>query len=191
MHLPAMDIQFAYNLERLVYFMCGEDTSYVKAVMESVENQYNKRGPAEDSSAQQLNATTMANIQATFSSISVTDTQTLATMTSVYRESGYALCPHSAIGVFGARTLCREACPHWSSSNPIVCVLTAHASKFSETFMEATHEAAPICAWSNVEELRVMEQKFELLDKQDGDEEWLVKWIDTLKNSVIARSGAA
>lgn len=182
--LLAMDIQFAYNLERLLYFMCDEDTAYVREIMDDVENQYNQRPNAKGA---QLNATTLANIQATFSSISVSDADTLATMTRVYNEDGYALCPHSAIGVFGARSLSRASDNEWASSNPIVCVLTAHASKFSETFLKATQQAAPICGWSNVEELRVLEQRFELLSKEDGVEGWQEEWIATLKAAVVTR----
>jgi threonine synthase len=182
-----MDIQFAYNLERLLYFMCDEDTIYVKSIMEDVENQYNMRPNAKGA---QLNASTLANIQATFSSISVSDADTLATMTRVYLENGYALCPHSAIGVFGARSLDRRPGSVWASANPMVCVLTAHASKFSETFLTATEHVAPICWWSNVEELRTKEQKFELLGKDEGDAGWQDAWVAILKASVLARHGS-
>jgi threonine synthase len=182
-----MDIQFAYNLERLLYFMCDEDTDYVKQIMEEVENQYNKRPNA---AGAQLNSSTLSKIQQTFSSISVCDADTLGTITRVYQESGYALCPHSAIGVFGACSLPRVTPGPWVSLNPIVCVLTAHASKFSETFLKATNQVAPTCSWSNVEELRVLDQRFELLRKDDEDEGWQNEWISTLKESVLSRKKA-
>lgn len=182
-----MDIQFAYNLERLVYFMCDEDTAYVKEVMDDVENEYNQRANAKGA---QLNAATLANIQATFSSISVSDADTLATMTRVHLDDGYALCPHSAIGVFGARSLSRTENNKWASPNPMVCVLTAHASKFAETFLQATEQTAPICGWSNVEELRALEQRFELLSKEEGVQGWQEEWIVTLKKAVVTRGDA-
>ncbi len=132
----------------------------------------------------------MANIQAIFSSIRVSDFDTLATMTEVRKTDNFALCPHSAIGVFGARLLTREA-SLWSSRNPMVCVLTAHASKFSETYNDATGEAAPICPWSNVEDLRAREQRFEWLRKDtESSKEWQAAWIKTLKESVTTRTGS-
>ena len=179
-----MDIQFAYNLERLLYFMCGENTAYVKEVMEDVENEYNKRPNARGA---QINEETLSKIQETFSSISVDDANTLATIARVRCENGYALCPHSAIGVFGARSLHRKPDNAWSSTNPLVCVLTAHASKFSETYNSATGEAPPLCSWSNVEELRSRDQRFELLEKDDGDDAWQARWVSTLKEDVARR----
>lgn len=179
-----MDIQFAYNLERLLYFMCDENTSYVAEVMTEVENEFNKRPGAKGA---QLNASTLSNIQATFSSISVSDADTLATIRRVQDDCGYALCPHSAIGVHGARNIARHPEGLWSSANPMVCVLTAHPSKFPETFMKATGKAPPVCSWSNVLELVEKEQRFELLQK-DCEEQWEKDWVGVLKKSVSARS---
>ena len=146
----------------------------------------------ENSHGARLNATTLENIQGTFSSVCVSDENTLATIRNVFLEDSFPLCPHSAIGVFGARTLSvRRSSPgEWAAPNPLVAVLTAHASKFSETFKDATGRTAPTCWWSDVEELRVMDQRFEWLYKEEGDETWQSTWVSTLKASVASRSVA-
>jgi len=125
-----------------------------------------------------------------FSSVSVTDDKVLATISKVYREDGFALCPHSAIGVYGARSLHRES-GIWSSANPMVCVLTAHPSKFSDTFVEATGAQPPICSWSSLEKLQSRQQRFKWLRKPREEEDlqdWQSHWIATLKNDIKARS---
>ena len=90
-------------------------------------------------------------------------------MRRVREQEVFALCPHSAVGVHAATSLRREAVGLWAASNPMVCVLTAHASKFSETYEAATGEAPPLCEWSNVEELRARPQHFEWLRNVDDD----------------------
>ena len=62
-------------------------------------------------------------------------TQTLQAMREVYGAHGYALDPHSAVGVYAldhvhaVKAVCR--------SNPTICVLTAHPAKFGEACAQA------------------------------------------------------
>jgi len=86
---PAMDIQFAYNMERLLYLSSDGDDARVKTIMTKLEA----------SRAAQLPPDLLRSIQATFLSTAVSDAQTLHTMKEVFDADGYALDPHSAIGV--------------------------------------------------------------------------------------------
>lgn len=122
---PAMDIQFAYNLERLLYLCSAGDCSLVKAIMTELES----------TRAVQLPRPLLDAIQQTFLSCAVDDAQTLQAMREVYLAHGYALDPHSAIGVYAldhvhaVKAACRE--------NPTICVLTAHPAKFGEACAQA------------------------------------------------------
>jgi hypothetical protein len=67
---PAMDIQFAYNLERLLYLCSAGDCSLVKAIMTELES----------TRAVQLPRPLLDAIQQTFLSCAVDDAQTLQAM---------------------------------------------------------------------------------------------------------------
>jgi threonine synthase len=66
------------------------------------------------------------------------DADTLATMASVYRESGMLIDPRTAVGVSAARRQ-REA------GVPVVTMATAHPAKFPDAVKKATgvHPALP------------------------------------------------
>ena len=177
---PAMDIQFAYNLERMVYYMCGEDCAKVCLLMEEVEKQYRQTPGA---TGVVLDEVLLEKIQAFFSSCSVTDEETLQTIRDMKEGHDYALCPHSAIGVCAATKHFAEL----SGCAPMICVLTAHPSKFEETFTRATSRPPPQLARYPVDVLHTLPTKYEVLAKNVGDN-WRREWIDTLKGAVLARS---
>ncbi len=43
---PAMDIQFAYNLERMIYYMANQNPLVVRTIMQNMELQYTLVGDA-------------------------------------------------------------------------------------------------------------------------------------------------
>jgi len=178
---PAMDIQFAYNLERLVYFCCGERSDVLKPIMSEVDAQFSSLPGA---CGVILPDEIVKNIQKTFSSCSVSDKDTLCTIREVYEAYGYALCPHSAIGVHAAQHRFSNLC-----SDPMVCVLTAHPSKFETAFHEATHNPPPQLVSNPVHILKTLPQNFEWLRKND-DPDWRNTWIQTLKEATIRRRDA-
>lgn len=65
--------------------------------------------------------------QRTFESDRVSDQETLETIKHCYKELGYVLDPHSAIGVAAARRSIGRAGPHM----PHISMSTAHPAKFS------------------------------------------------------------
>ena len=87
---PAMDIQFAYNLERCIYYLSGENPSIVRDVMASVDRQFAYESGA---TGAQLDPNTLASIQEVFGAIAVSDDDTKTTMRLFQEEHNFTLCP--------------------------------------------------------------------------------------------------
>ena len=140
---PAMDIQFAYNMERLLYFSTEGDVGAVGAIMRQLEA----------SRAVVLPPALLTVVQRRFVSCTVTDAQTLQAMREVYAADGYALDPHSAVGVYALDhdAAVRAAC----ARQPTVCVLTAHPAKFGEAVCQAGLPKS-VCDDARVEALRAL-----------------------------------
>ena len=102
-----------------------------------------------------LPAPLLAEVQATFVSLCVSDAQTIETMRAVYQATGYALCPHSAVGVYALEQM-EEALP----VAPTICVLTAHPAKFNDAVSRAgiPPQSTPV-----VDALRKLPHRFEWL----------------------------
>lgn len=167
---PAMDIQFAYNLERMLYFASGRDAPKVAALMRTLEA----------SRAARLDRPLLAAVHSTFASVRVGDADTIGTMAAVYREHGYALCPHSAVGVFAAeQPQVLEAIP----DAPVVCVLTAHPAKFDAAVAAA---GMPRQSTPAVDALRQLPHRFEWLRAPKGlpPAEKRALWAATVREAV-------
>ena len=172
-HSPAMDIQFAYNVERMLFYMSNQDPVLTSAVMRDVDLQFSQQV---GSTGAQLDPLLLSRIQALFSSCSVSDSETLATIQRTEREHGFPLCPHSAIGVYAAQTIFRRLTEY----TPTVCVLTANPAKFERAFEAAT--GAKPNVREDVRRLYELPQRFEVLQKRN--EEWRQHWIATLKEDI-------
>ena len=184
---PAMDIQFAYNLERMLYYVTDEDASVVREIMSEVEKQYRFQS---DGLGVQLSAEIVGKIQAFFSSVSMSDALTLATMRTVYYSKGIVLCPHSAISVHAGMNdfhylLAEE------SNMKLVCVLTANYCKFESAVRRAIGEEewGRLTYPESIKLLEVAPKIFQLLSKPPGDQSvWRDHWVKAIKESVIANS---
>ena len=174
-HSPAMDIQFAYNLERMLYYICNQNPHAVSDIMRKIDDQFAFK---EGSSGVFLDRLLLNELQKVFVSCSVNDEHTLATIRDIRRDHGFDLCPHSAIGVYAALNVFSQL----TATRPTLCVLTANAAKFEESFTLATGQSPVIS--DSVAELRNAPQKFRLLSK-DGGCEWRQQWIATLKSDII------
>ena len=108
---PAMDIQVASNFERYLYYLLDEDAEAVSARVAAMQ----RDGRIEFSEAEHRRAA------GDFVANAVNDADTLDQMRATYRETGYLLCPHSAVGV--------RAAAAWPAA---VCLATAHPAKFNE-----------------------------------------------------------
>jgi len=117
---PSMDIQVASNFERYLYYLYGENPISVKESMAL----FQKTGRL--TFGQEVRQIA----QRDFSSASVNENETLATIRDFYRKEDYLLDPHTAVGL-RAGLLCQE------DHLPLICLATAHPAKFGEAVKKA------------------------------------------------------
>jgi threonine synthase len=118
---PSMDIQLASNFERYLYLLYGGDAGRVRAAFAQLAT----RGAIVFSTEEQ------AQVRGEFLSRSVDDEGTVEIIGDFYRETGYVLDPHTAVGVKAARELS-------SGESAVVCLATAHPAKFPDAVRRAT-----------------------------------------------------
>lgn len=121
---PSMDIQVASNFERYLYFLYDENPTRVREAFAK----FSKTGRMEFSPGER------ATVTSDFMSQSVDRAGTLKTIESFYKETGYLLDPHTAVGV-------RAALDHRENGIPVICLATAHPAKFEEAVIIATGQS--------------------------------------------------
>jgi threonine synthase len=119
---PSMDIQIASNFERYLYYLYNREPKRVRQAMSSFE----KRGKIEFTKEEQAQA------RRDFASVSIDQPATIDTISQIYRDTGYVLDPHSAVGVAAAERLRSDL-----QKGPTVCLATAHPAKFPEAVSRA------------------------------------------------------
>lgn len=126
---PSMDIQISSNFERLLFDLYGKDSAAIHALMESLR-QHGRFT---------LDESAHAKLKERFSAGSADDAATLAAISQLYKESGYLLDPHTAVGVDVALRTRRHA------DAPMVTLATAHPAKFPDAVTKASgvHPALP------------------------------------------------
>lgn len=126
---PAMDISVPSNFERLLFEVTGRDAEAVRRIYDT----YAQSGEADlpDEARGRLACTGL-------SAGSVSNADTLAEMERVRQETGWLICPHTAVGTLEARRL------KPSGAAATLVLATASAAKFPETVKEATGEDAPL-----------------------------------------------
>ena len=125
-HSPSMDIQVASNFERYLYYLRDENPVQVKDDMES----FTETGKLDLSKYK-------SRVGEDFLSRRVSEEETIATIGMVYKEHGYLLDPHTAVGFRAAMEL-------GSSDRPVICLATAHPGKFSEAVQKATGQVVEL-----------------------------------------------
>ena len=127
---PSMDISKASNFERFVFDLTGRDGAQTKALF---YDQLNATGSFDlsTSSAFQCAATTYG-----FASGKSTHANRLATIQSVYAQTGTMIDTHTADGVKVARE-------HLQPGVPMVVLETALPIKFAQTIEEALGKSPP------------------------------------------------
>ena len=116
---PSMDIQVASNFERYLFYLYGNDPARVRDAM------------AEFAGAGKLgfSAAEHAQVRGDFAARSVSEAETLETISTYYRQ-GYLLDPHTAVGV-------RAGLDFRRTGVPLVCLATAHPAKFGAAVSKA------------------------------------------------------
>ncbi|AWB84401.1 threonine synthase [Corynebacterium liangguodongii] len=131
---PSMDISRASNFERFIFDVTGRDAA-LTADLFAVKT---KQGGF---SADELgNSEALRAIREDYGFYSGTSTHAdrVATIKNVHAEHGYLLDPHTADGMYVARSLAGQV------ETPIVVLETALPVKFSETIEEALGAAPPV-----------------------------------------------
>jgi threonine synthase len=124
---PSMDIQLASNLERYLYYLFNENPARVREAFAELQ----QTGRILFSAAE------IEQVQSEFLTCTVDEKMTLETIASFYKETGYLLDPHTAVGVRGALERVKDG-------SAAVCLATAHPAKFGDAVQKATGFPAPL-----------------------------------------------
>ncbi len=119
---PAMDIQIASNFERYLYYLYDGDATAVRRLLDSMAQ----------TGRLAVDGNRLAQVQSDFLAASVSDPETLEQIRETWEQTGYILCPHTAVGVRAARAL-----------PDAICLSTAHPAKFAEAVQAAIGREAP------------------------------------------------
>ncbi len=140
---PSMDIQIASNFERYLFYLCEEDALRVKKIM----LHFTKEGKIIFSPEE------IAKVKRDFLSLSVNQQDTLAMIDEFFRETGYILDPHTAVGV--------RAGLEFLDDCPLICLATAHPAKFPDAVIRAIGQK-PECP-AALQGLEKRQQRFKIL----------------------------
>ena len=119
---PSMDIQISSNFERLLYYKSGEDTQYVKQLMDQLE----------DVGKYQVKTEVLAEIQKDFYCGYSTDEEIKQSIEQVYEQDNYLMDPHTAVGYKVMRDYQEK-----DSKTPMILLSTASPYKFTHVVAEA------------------------------------------------------
>ena len=118
---PAMDIQLASNVERILYDLAGpEPGNIVRRIMDDLGTR----------NVATLPPALLQALQQTLRSQRISQEETLATMRTSYEKSGYLADPHTAVALAAVERLRLPP-------GEVVVLATAHPAKFSETVYAA------------------------------------------------------
>jgi len=119
---PSMDIQIASNFERYLYYLFDQDPARVRDTMTAFETGGEITCSLDERS----------RVRKDFVSASIDQGATLTAIRDVYKETGYVLDPHTAVGVAAVQRLGPDL-----PEGPVVCLATAHPAKFPEAVRKA------------------------------------------------------
>lgn len=125
---PAMDIQLPSNFERLLFEASGRDGA-------AVANTYATLASKGEAALPKAAAARLGDMG--LSAERVSDKETVEEMKRTYAETGWVVCPHTAVGLAAARR-------NRHADGPVVTLATAHAAKFPETVKQALGIDVPL-----------------------------------------------
>jgi threonine synthase len=124
---PSMDILISSNLERLLYYLCGQRAGQVNEWMADLK----KRG------RYQVDRLTAAKIQEVFYADFAAENETLATLAEVYHTAGMVLDPHTAVG----EAVYQKYRKATGDQTPVLLAATASPFKFGSSVLQAINGA--------------------------------------------------
>lgn len=137
---PSMDILVSSNLERLLYFMSGEDTQLVAQLM----GRLNREGIYEVPEALQ------SAIQTEFWAGCCDDERAAQTIAAVWKEQGYLCDPHTATGWAVAEDYVNQT----GDTRPMVVLSTASPYKFPAAVLSALETVEDADEFAQMERLQ-------------------------------------
>lgn len=146
---PSMDIQISSNFERFMFELMGRDSSALNNAMQ----EFKETGHFSVTDA------FMDRLKEIMDGERFDDDGTAKLIGDVYKEHGYLLDTHSAIGIGAARARRRD------QDVPMICLATAHPAKFPDAVKAASgvHPELP----NHLSDLYEREEKYTEL--ADGD----------------------
>jgi threonine synthase len=120
---PAMDIQVSSNFERLLFELLGRDGDALTDRME----RFRAEGRIDLTDV-------LGQMREVFTGTRVDDEAVQRVIAATHKRSDVVVDPHTAVGLGAAALL------HHDTSVPIVCVATAHPSKFPDAVESAIGE---------------------------------------------------
>jgi threonine synthase len=128
---PSMDIQVSSNFERLLFEAVGGDAAAVRHMMASLSQ----------SKAFTIPDGAMAAIRRGFRASRAGEDAVAAEMRATWRDAGYLLDPHTAVGVASGREVLAG-----DPATPLIVLGTAHPAKFPDAVQAATGQHPPLPA---------------------------------------------
>jgi len=142
---PSMDIQVASNFERLVFDCCSCNSARVIKLMNNLK----------ENGEFKLNEKELKKINETFCSESLTEKETLLTISEMYKEEKILIDPHTAVGA--------GAIKKSSLGGNIVILSTAHPCKFSDVVFKTTGIEPELP--EILKKIKIEKEKFDKLPK--------------------------
>jgi threonine synthase len=143
---PSMDIQVSSNFERLLFDAYDRDTDEIRALM----------GSLAQSGEFAIAPGPLRAIRGIFDAYSTSEADCAGEMARVYRDSGYVLDPHTAVGVSAARRALAK-----NPATPMIVLGTAHPAKFPDAVERAIGLRPPLPA--HMKDLLRREERFTVL----------------------------
>jgi threonine synthase len=153
---PSMDIQVSSNFERLLFEALGRDSAGLKRLMNGLQQAGHFTIPP----------TAIAAIREGFAAGRADEAATSATIAGTFREAGYLLDPHTAVGVAVSNGL-------ELGGAPVVTLATAHPAKFPAAVKAATGIEPPLPPW--LSDLYDRPERYDILANDQGAVEQFIR----------------
>ncbi|MCB1720441.1 MAG: threonine synthase [Rhodospirillales bacterium] len=118
---PSMDIEISSNFERYLFDLVGRDASRLTEMMRRFK----------DSGHFEVSPELLEKARKDFTAGRTDQSETLATISRVYEETGYILDPHTAVAMKVALDIGGDV------DGPVVTLATAHPAKFPDAVEKA------------------------------------------------------
>jgi threonine synthase len=162
---PSMDIQVSSNFERLLAEVCDRDGSAVRRMMDQLAQ----------SGSFSIEEGPLAEMRTHFGAGRCDEAQTAAKIAELWKEAGYLLDPHTAIGVHVARE-------YEDGSVPMVVLGTAHPAKFPDAVEKASGIRPELP--DNLKDMMTAEERQQVLA---AEQDVVERFIETHARAVTAR----